>query len=82
MQYSLGAAEEEVKVPELEAHPLPGLSDELVAADEVLGVGARIRRREDVPGALDVRVDGEGAGECRRGRSYLVFRWWDGSKSS
>ena len=71
--YSLGSAEEEIEVAKLEAHPLTRLADELVAADEVLRVSARICRREDVPGALDVRVDRERARQARRRRADLVL---------
>lgn len=71
--YSLRSAEEEIEVAKLEAHPLAPPSDELIAADEVLGIGARIRGREDVAGALVVGVDRERARQTRRRRADLVL---------
>ncbi len=61
-KYSLRPSVEQVKVPELEPHPLSVLPYELVGALHVLRVGARVRRRHDLAHPPRLGVDDEGAG--------------------
>lgn len=65
---------EQIKVPELNAYPLPGPSEELVCAVEPLGVGSRVGGRQESPLPPLGLVHGEGACRLLHDRAHEILR--------
>ena len=61
---------EDVKVPEFQSDALSFLADELVSAVEILGVNARVGRRQNFALSLQQPVDGVAARRTRNRRSH------------
>lgn len=80
--YSLWTTEEQIEIPKLESDPLSRLSEELVGANERLGIGARIGGRQDDARLLLGRVHEEAAGCVGQWGADLVLAVVDESVAS